>query len=77
MQKGAIYNDLVNRCEWGEPEPQRKQQLWNMISDPFNEDPLQVYFWKEDAFCQFSSQSDLMEPYLDKYYERAPMFVNF
>ena len=51
VAKGNVYNDLVNRCEWGTPDPEKKQQLWQMISDPFNEDSLQVYYWKEDSFC--------------------------
>ena len=77
VAKGLIYNDLVNRCQWGTPDLIRKTQLWTMISDPFNEDPMQVYFWKEDAFCQYGSQPTLMTPYLDAFYDQAPMFVNF
>ena len=50
VARGHVFNDLVNRCEWGVPDPEKKNQLWQMISDPFNEDPLQVYYWKEDAF---------------------------
>ena len=69
VAKGLIFNDLVNRCEWGTPDIIKKTQLWTMISDPFNEDPMQVYFWKEDAFCQHGSQSALMTPFLDAFYE--------
>ena len=50
VARGHVFNDLVNRCEWGVADPEKKNQLWLMISDPFNEDPLQVYYWKEDAF---------------------------
>lgn len=36
VAKGHVFNDLVNRCEWGVPDPEKKLQLWQMISDPFN-----------------------------------------
>ena len=77
VMKGHVFNDLVNRCQWGIPDPDKKSQLWQMITDPFNQDSLQVYYWKEDAFCQFASQFELLEPYLDAFYQCAPLFINF
>lgn len=61
----------------GVADPNLKLYLWETISDPFNEDSMQAYFWKEDAFTQFGSQYDLMEPFLDLWYAQAPMLVNF
>lgn len=45
VHKGNIFNDLVNRCDMGIPDPNLKRKLWETVSDPFNEDSLQVYFW--------------------------------
>lgn len=77
VAKGLVFNDLVNRIEWGTPDATKKAQLWASISDPFNDDNLQSYYWKEDAFCQRNCQADLMQPYQDQFYLVVPMFVNF
>jgi len=32
VSKGNVFNDLVNRCAWGRPNSELKEQLWAMIS---------------------------------------------
>merc|ERR1712062_151640 len=72
-----VFNDLVNRLDWGTPDAEKKAQLWDMITDPFNEDNLQNYYWKEDAFCQWNCQEVVLSPYQDLFYKVVPMLVNF
>ena len=77
LARGSVFNDLVNRLDWGTPDAEKKAQLWDMITDPFNEDNLQNYYWKEDAFCQWNCQEVVLAPYQDLFYKVVPMLVNF
>ena len=47
-----------------------------MITDPDNQDSLQNYYWKDDAFSQTGNQPELMRNYFDLFYKVAPMVVH-
>ena len=76
IAKGQIFDALKSQVEWSRPDLNLKHQLWEMITDPDNQDSLQTYYWKEDAFCQVGNQPGLMEQFFDNFYNVAPIIVH-